>query len=413
MKSKTSPTSPKAQQKYQKDEEINSLYKEELATIEKPRQQLAGGRIVTVIVAALFGVIGGILGLLLLFAYGADIPFLNELGIITLNHDGNGITVTPVRQQQEAQEIPRQVIATAPSMALIFSERNITTAAESHIAAEALGTAFVLTQDGYLVTSAALDTSGTYHVLVHDGGLYQTIALRSDPATGMIFMKIDAANLSTVQIASAEDTSAPAAVYAVNKSGQQQQVIVTPATAVDTDYHPVTDTASLQRSSEQFSERLLLDSANLIMPGSLVVTAEGEIIGISAGEMNSTVLPLYHIRPILQNILTDSDLLRPQFGVRYVLLDDVIGLGEQTYGILNGALISAVTADQEAIIPGSPAAGSDLQAGDIITAIDDTAITNDVSLDIILKQYTPGSQVTVTYVRDGATEQTLLTLTSQ
>nr|BFD91841.1 trypsin-like peptidase domain-containing protein [Kitasatospora sp. Xyl93] len=68
-----------------------------------------------------------------------------------------------------------------------------------------------------------------------------------------------------------------------------------------------------------------------------------------------------------------------------------------------GAVIVAVTA-------GGAAASAGLQAGDVITRIDDTQVDSLNALTTALASLTPGSKVTVTYTRDGATKTAEVTL---
>ena len=50
---------------------------------------------------------------------------------------------------------------------------------------------------------------------------------------------------------------------------------------------------------------------------------------------------------------------------------------------------------------GSPAAGAGLQAGDVITAVDGTAVSSPVDLAQQVRSHQPGDQVTITYSRGG------------
>ncbi len=64
----------------------------------------------------------------------------------------------------------------------------------------------------------------------------------------------------------------------------------------------------------------------------------------------------------------------------------------QTVG--DGALVREVTA-------GSAAEQAGLEAGDVITKVDDLRITGADSLVATIRSYRPGDSVTVTYLRDG------------
>ncbi|WP_369880219.1 S1C family serine protease [Kitasatospora sp. CB02891] len=59
---------------------------------------------------------------------------------------------------------------------------------------------------------------------------------------------------------------------------------------------------------------------------------------------------------------------------------------------------------------GGPAASAGLQAGDVITKINDTAITSPSALTTVLAGFSPGDKVTVGYQRDGKNQSADVTL---
>ena len=76
-------------------------------------------------------------------------------------------------------------------------------------------------------------------------------------------------------------------------------------------------------------------------------------------------------------------------------LDDVfIGGTANATGGQQGAQV-------ENVANGSPAAGAGLQAGDVITAVDGTAVSSPADLARLVRSHQPGDQVTITYTRGG------------
>lgn len=67
----------------------------------------------------------------------------------------------------------------------------------------------------------------------------------------------------------------------------------------------------------------------------------------------------------------------------------------------------------EAIVPDSPAAKSGLQAGDVVTLIDDEPVKNLQGFTDVLKTLSPGQTVSVTAVRDGKERVTDVTLVAR
>ena len=64
----------------------------------------------------------------------------------------------------------------------------------------------------------------------------------------------------------------------------------------------------------------------------------------------------------------------------------------------------------DAIVADSPAADAGLKAEDIITAIDGQAIDREHPLDLVLLTHAPGDTVTLTVLRDGASQSIEVTL---
>ena len=65
---------------------------------------------------------------------------------------------------------------------------------------------------------------------------------------------------------------------------------------------------------------------------------------------------------------------------------------------------------QPSIVAGSPAAQAGLQAGDIITAVDGTALDATHPLDLVMSQHAPGDTVKLDVLRNGQTTTVSVTL---
>jgi membrane-associated protease RseP (regulator of RpoE activity) len=76
---------------------------------------------------------------------------------------------------------------------------------------------------------------------------------------------------------------------------------------------------------------------------------------------------------------------------------------ESVNGSTNGARVSQVVA-------GSPAEDAGLQAGDVITKVDDTAVTDAQELVAAIRGHSSGDEVTITYERNGQTKTVKVTL---
>ena len=78
----------------------------------------------------------------------------------------------------------------------------------------------------------------------------------------------------------------------------------------------------------------------------------------------------------------------------------------QASGVFLGVSTQSPTGDQqgaevENVASGSPAAAAGLQEGDVITAVDGTAVTSPADLARLVRSHQPGDQVTIAYSRSG------------
>jgi S1-C subfamily serine protease len=76
-------------------------------------------------------------------------------------------------------------------------------------------------------------------------------------------------------------------------------------------------------------------------------------------------------------------------------------------GVFLGVATQPATGNQQGaevanVATGSPAAGAGLQSGDVITAVDGTAVSSPADLARLVRSHQPGDQVTITYSRSGA-----------
>jgi putative serine protease PepD len=90
----------------------------------------------------------------------------------------------------------------------------------------------------------------------------------------------------------------------------------------------------------------------------------------------------------------------------------------QASGVFLGVATQRATGDQqgaeiEDVASGSPAAGAGLQQGDVITAVDGTAVTSPADLARLVRSHQPGDQVTIAYSRSGNAAEAQVQLTDR
>jgi S1-C subfamily serine protease len=84
-------------------------------------------------------------------------------------------------------------------------------------------------------------------------------------------------------------------------------------------------------------------------------------------------------------------------------------------GVFLGVTTRDATGDAQGaeitrVVRGSPAAQAGLREGDVVTAVDGTAVTNASDLIQQVRRHEPGDQMTITYSRDGNSSEAQVTL---
>ena len=136
--------------------------------------------------------------------------------------------------------------------------------------------------------------------------------------------------------------------------------------------------------------------------GGALFNMYGEVVGITNAKYSSSsgvsvdniafAIPIDDVYGIAQSIIENGGLIKPYIGVS---VSDV-SVQMQRYGLPKGAAVQSVTS-------GSPAEKAGLQANDIITKVNDTAISSASSLTKLINAASSGDTLRLTVYRQGAT----------
>jgi len=150
--------------------------------------------------------------------------------------------------------------------------------------------------------------------------------------------------------------------------------------------------------------------------GGALVDVGGAVVGISTRVVGvddaSFAIPINIAKPIMEQAIDGKPLTRPWMGITYTALSPAIA---EAHGLAidHGAwLRDSPDGSLPAVVPGGPAAQAGLQAGDVLTAIDDQRIDSAHTLDDILSQYRPEDQdpLEISVLRAGTPIDRVLTL---
>ncbi|PZR96019.1 MAG: 2-alkenal reductase [Candidatus Chloroheliales bacterium] len=150
--------------------------------------------------------------------------------------------------------------------------------------------------------------------------------------------------------------------------------------------------------------------------GGPLADLSGKVIGINVAVVTSSgsgftsdiaqglgfSIPSNDANKVAQQLIQTGAVIRPYIGISYLPIDDQVA-AYYNLSVTSGVLVQQVP-------PGSPADKAGLQAGDIITKLDNQAVGTDNPLASVLMTHKVGDTISVTYIRGGQTSTVKVTL---
>ncbi|GAA3631854.1 hypothetical protein GCM10022223_57450 [Kineosporia mesophila] len=292
---------------------------------------------------------------------------------------------------------------------------------------EGEGSGVILDTDGRIVTNNHVVTGAqTIEVVLNDGRKYTAKVVGTDSATDLAVIQLEdpPSDLKPATLGDTDSVSVGDSVMAVgNPLGLAGTVTTGIVSAVD---RPVTTSSSESSDSSSsgsgetvVTNAIQIDAAvNPGNSGGALVDAQGKLIGINSsiatlsqssgfGQESSSqsgsiglgfAIPVDQVKNITNQLIENGSAQHPWLGIT---------LGDATVKVDNaerdGASVQSVVAD-------SPAETAGLKKGDTVIAIDGEYINGAESLMAQVRERTPGTEVTVSIVRDGKTQDVKVTL---
>ena len=263
-----------------------------------------------------------------------------------------------------------------------------------------VGSGFVLTADGYVMTNAhVVDGADEVIVTLTDKREFKARIIGADRRTDVAVVKIDAVGLPTVKVGDVNQVKVGAWVIAIGSPFNLDNTVTAGIVSAK------------QRDTGEFLPLLQTDVA--INPGNSggpLINMRGEVIGInsqiysrSGGYMGiSFAIPIDEAMRVSDQLRASGRVIRGRIGVTIAPVTkevaESIGLGKPT-----GALVQGVEA-------GGPADKAGIEAGDIITKVDGKAVDKSGDLPRIVGGTKPGSKTTLHVFRRGANRDIAVTV---
>ncbi|MFA5750480.1 MAG: S1C family serine protease, partial [Candidatus Shapirobacteria bacterium] len=219
-----------------------------------------------------------------------------------------------------------------------------------------------------------------------------------DERSSVVFLKADYANLTAPAFARYEDITAGVPVWIERRAGSYEPASVALVHGEVGDVKGVPSSVAARRPTVTS----FMQAGDV---GAPVWDSNGTLLGIASGKPGGTFpfIPASAWAPSLYGIFSDGKILHADIGVRSVDLASLRLVNPRSDLPLLGAWIVTDASTKMSEVNAAASNSASLIAGDVITRVDRDILDGSADLGEVLVQYKPGSQVTLTVVRDGKT----------
>ena len=277
---------------------------------------------------------------------------------------------------------------------------------------EGVGTGFIIDEAGYIVTNNHVisgddgQPAGEIEITLSDGRAFDAEIIGRDARTDVAVLKIDAGGLTAVPLGTSSSL----------RVGQE---VITMGNALNLAGGPTVTKGVVSAVNREVNEgevfiadAIQTDAA--INPGNSggpLVTADGKVVGITTAilrgqggiaESIGLAVSMDLAKPVVDKLIADGVVNRGYIGIKTAAVNRA---NENNCSVeaSSGVLVTSVEA-------GTPAAEGGFEDCDIIVEIENLSVDNITDLYRALLEHGPGETVDVSYIRDGDTEATVVTL---
>jgi S1-C subfamily serine protease len=367
--------------------------------VEKPVQPRRRGGIIAIVLAA--AILGGLVG--------SAGTILLATRLIKVTPSGTAV-VAPLAPITNNLTEESAVITVAAQAGKAVVEIKTTITSPDIIAPDqhGIGSGFIVRSDGYIVTNNhVVENARQLQVILRDQAKkYDARVVGTSPEDDVAVLKIDAQDLPTLNWADSGSLKVGQLAIAIGSPlGQQNSVTKGVISALHRSISvPDSSTGQIENILNAIQTDAQINPGN---SGGPLLNSAGQVMGVNfaieqaqAGPGLGFALDGNAARDIANQLIQTGHVNRPFLGVTYTMLDETAAAAN---GLVVGAVVSAITS-------GSPADHAGIKLHDVITKVNDQTIDDQHPLKDVLRQYAPGTKVSVAVYRGGKTQTLQVTL---
>lgn len=270
---------------------------------------------------------------------------------------------------------------------------------ESDRRVQGSGSGVIISEDGYIITNNhVVQDAVQIEVSLNDNRVFDAVVVGLDPTTDLALLKIDGDNFPYAVFGDSDEVQIGQWVLAVGNPFNLTSTVT--AGIVSAKGRNI----NILGGGTAIESFIQTDAAvNRGNSGGALVNTNGELIGINAAIASTTgsfagysfAIPSNIAKKVTQDLMEHGEVQRGFLGIN---INDVTSdlVRENELKVNRGVYIAGVN-------QGSAGDEAGLEAGDIITGIDDRQINTTADLLETVGRKRPGDEITVTYNRDGRT----------
>jgi serine protease Do len=281
------------------------------------------------------------------------------------------------------------------------------------------GSGFLVSSDGLIVTNKHVvdQTGATYTVFTNDGKKYTATVIARDPVLDIALIKITPAPgqiFPYLSLGDSDTLQLGQTVIAIgNALGEYRNTV---SVGVVSGLARSITAGDESGNSEVLDHVIQTDAA--INPGNSggpLLDLSGNVIGVNVAVAEGSqsigfALPINSVEGAIESVEKTGKIIRPYLGVRYVQIDAAMEQADNL-SVDYGALVKAgASADELAVISGSPADKAGIVENDIILEVNGVKIDDTNTLSDIIRGKSVGQVISLKVLHKGIPENVSVTL---
>lgn len=279
------------------------------------------------------------------------------------------------------------------------------------------GTGFIISSDGVILTNRHVvsDQEAKYTVVTNDNKKYDAKIQAVDPTTDVAVLKIDANNLTPVDLGNSDSLQIGQTVIAIGNAMGEYHNTVTKG-VVSGLGRAITAGDEYSQVLEQLENIIQTDAA--INPGNSggpLINLDGQVVGINtamdyAGQSIGFAIPINDAKQDIDSVKKDGKIVKPFIGVRYQIIDKNIASKNNLKYEYGAIVLRGQNQDEVAVIPGSPADKAGIVENDIILEVNGQKVDSSNNLAKLISKFKVNDEITLKISHKGEEKEVKLKL---